>query len=335
LADYRYWRIFCHLNEGASSQTGIGELEFRTSISGSQAASGGTPMCGSFSGGFEVGNAFNGTYSTSTTDGWICLGTYDSNGGYGPFHDWIGYDFGEGNEVEIVEVAIWPIHGSGGSTAPTNIILEYSSDGSTWRPSGSASGISYTDDILEVITIETGGYCKYRFLLDDFGPDYRNYCCFPEIVFHDVIDGSSVITDANTYATASTIYSGTYVLLKALDGDTGTVWHSLAEVDETAHWLMFECFLSAVDVVEYKLTSRTDGFAAADTPIGWRLQKWNYGTETWVTIDTITVEDVWSALETRTFVIPFSGWTGKICGVENPSKICGVAVTDIAKVSGV
>jgi len=30
-----------------------------------------------------------------------------------------------------------------------------------------------------------------------------------------------------------------------------------------------------------------------------------------------------------------SGWTGKICGVTNPSKICGVAVANISKVSGV
>jgi len=29
------------------------------------------------------------------------------------------------------------------------------------------------------------------------------------------------------------------------------------------------------------------------------------------------------------------GWTGKICGVTNPSKICGVAVANISKVSGV
>ena len=29
------------------------------------------------------------------------------------------------------------------------------------------------------------------------------------------------------------------------------------------------------------------------------------------------------------------GWTGKICGVTNPSKICGAAVANISKVSGV
>jgi len=29
------------------------------------------------------------------------------------------------------------------------------------------------------------------------------------------------------------------------------------------------------------------------------------------------------------------GWTGKICGVENPSKICGVAVANISKVNGI
>ena len=35
------------------------------------------------------------------------------------------------------------------------------------------------------------------------------------------------------------------------------------------------------------------------------------------------------------YSIAASGWTGKICGVTNPSKICGIAVADIAKVSGI
>jgi len=28
-------------------------------------------------------------------------------------------------------------------------------------------------------------------------------------------------------------------------------------------------------------------------------------------------------------VVEDTGWTGKICGVTNPSKICGVAVADV------
>ena len=37
----------------------------------------------------------------------------------------------------------------------------------------------------------------------------------------------------------------------------------------------------------------------------------------------------------RASEVEAAGWTGKICGVINPSKICGVPTSDIAKVSGV
>ena len=48
------------------------------------------------------------------------------------------------------------------------------------------------------------------------------------------------------------------------------------------------------------------------------------------TDDSLLLEDGSSMLELEGL-----GWTGKICGVTNPSKINGIAVADIAKVCGV
>ena len=48
------------------------------------------------------------------------------------------------------------------------------------------------------------------------------------------------------------------------------------------------------------------------------------------TDDSLLLEDGSSMLELNVL-----GWTGKICGVTNPSKICGIDVADIAKVDGV
>ena len=45
---------------------------------------------------------------------------------------------------------------------------------------------------------------------------------------------------------------------------------------------------------------------------------------------THVVREVLRALEAES-----SGWTGKICGVTNPAKICGIAVADISKICGV
>ena len=45
------------------------------------------------------------------------------------------------------------------------------------------------------------------------------------------------------------------------------------------------------------------------------------------TDDSLLLEDGSSMLELETL-----GWTGKICGVTNPSKICGVPTSDIGEV---
>ena len=45
------------------------------------------------------------------------------------------------------------------------------------------------------------------------------------------------------------------------------------------------------------------------------------------TDDSLLLEDGSNML-----VLEYLGWTGKICGVTNPSKICGVPVCDIEEV---
>jgi len=48
------------------------------------------------------------------------------------------------------------------------------------------------------------------------------------------------------------------------------------------------------------------------------------------TDDSLLLEDGSSMLELNVL-----GWTGKICGVTSPSKINGIPVANISKVSGV
>lgn len=301
MADHRYWRIYGHLTPGMVNRMTVAELELRTSVGGSQAATGGTALSGTFyNANYAASKAFDGTLYTTY---WICLGNHDANGDFGYFHDWLGYDFGEGNDVDIVEIAICPRE-SYPNDSPKNVVLEYSDDGTNWYPKSYAINISYSESTKEVITLTaTSGPDKYKFLFDDFPAAYRNYAAIAEIEFRESVDGADTIDDSNAYGISSTYINAASFIIKTIDGNAATVWHSANVVDETAHWIEYWFFSKQIDLVEYQITARNDMYAPNDTPIAWRLQKWNYSTEAWDTIDTIIGEAAWSAGESRQYVV--------------------------------
>ena len=139
---------------------------------------------------------------------------------------------------------------------------------------------------------------------------------------------------------------------------------------ESPHWLKYQ-FASAQTIVAYAWRTRND--AARNFPSDFKLQGSNNDSD-WDDLhsvsslsdpgqDTLTAiynvsspasyiyyrllitgmtkvgsTSNWTAINDFLLIkaMPVSeGWTGKICGVTNPSKICGVAVANISKVSGV
>lgn len=138
---HRYWRCANVVCASTPYALSCGELEFRTSIGGAQAAVGGTAIAASFSNQapfdadpLVAAKAFNGLNS-------VTADIYHQNQSpVGP--QWIGYDFG--SPVEIVEVAV--AYRGDGANQPTQVWrrcdIEVSSNGTDWRLYSVASGFN-------------------------------------------------------------------------------------------------------------------------------------------------------------------------------------------------
>lgn len=114
----RYWRL--EMQGRSSAITYCGELVLRTTAGGAQGATGGTPISSADYPGYPKANAFDGNPSTL----WL-----PSNGAN--VFGWIGYDFGAGNEKDIVEVAV-DLTGHQAVSTPEYMQMGYSLDGTNW-----------------------------------------------------------------------------------------------------------------------------------------------------------------------------------------------------------
>lgn len=127
MAAHRYWRLYC--TAGASpSFFDIQEIELRTAIGGIDQTGSGTASASSQAGGFEADKAFDNNNNTT----WFTPG---SN-----LPAWIKYDFGAGNDKDIVEVTLKAWNGGEMVTA---FQLQYSDDNATW---------------IDKYRVETGGW---------------------------------------------------------------------------------------------------------------------------------------------------------------------------------
>lgn len=130
MAAHRYWRLMVR---GAASTPGVGELQMRTSIGGTNVATGGTPSASSSQGAYTADKAFNGiTNDTGSGNGWFSNSTTGSDGiGSWP---WLQYDFGAGNEKDIAEIVIFAPGSAGVNVGnmPTAWSFQWSDDGVKW-----------------------------------------------------------------------------------------------------------------------------------------------------------------------------------------------------------
>lgn len=131
MAAHRYWRIRCRVVNGdTDSITTIGELQMRTSLGGSNVATGGTPIASSqYSATYPATKAFDGL----TTDNAFGSRWASAVPGTG-VQPWLGYDFGAGNEKDIQEIVIY-VPGSTDLALkqfPVAFDWQYSDDNATW-----------------------------------------------------------------------------------------------------------------------------------------------------------------------------------------------------------
>jgi len=139
MAAHRYWRIL--LKTAVSANGGIGELQMRTSIGGSNIATGGTASASSvFNASYAAAKAFDGlTIDTGVGNGWAALAFAGSDGlGSRP---WLKYDFGSGNDKDIAEIVMFApgASGMGAAEMPTSWDFQWSDDNVRWTTQRSYS----------------------------------------------------------------------------------------------------------------------------------------------------------------------------------------------------
>ena len=126
MAAHRSWRAL--VSRGNSSIVAIGELTLRTVAGGAQAATGGTAYASSVWGaGFEAAKAFDGVVGAGGggTNCWESAASFQGG------DEWVAYDFGAGNEKDIVEVIVATFVEST-SYIPARILMQWSDNGTNW-----------------------------------------------------------------------------------------------------------------------------------------------------------------------------------------------------------
>lgn len=190
MAAHRYWRVLIRAN-GGGANPGIGELQMRTSIGGSNVATGGTASASSVTGTYTAAKAFDGlTTDTGVGNAWAAASW--------PLNDWpwLQYDFGSGNAKDIVEIVLFAPGASGLSVTnlPTAFHFQWSDDGTSWTTQRSVQ----IDTSVSPWALSSSKIIDVRAL---GAIDIHNYTLFTEVPFHPyVTPGQPVapIYDPNT-----------------------------------------------------------------------------------------------------------------------------------------
>ncbi len=116
----RYWRVRAY-NVQSGTNYALAEVEFRATIGGPDQAAGGTAIASTVFSGRPAANAFDNDPATL----WATA-TDAIEGG------WIGYDFGVGATITVLEISLKARNDSSFGQAPVQFVVEYSNDNVTW-----------------------------------------------------------------------------------------------------------------------------------------------------------------------------------------------------------
>lgn len=281
MAAHRYWRVYINALVSASD-TGIAAVYLSTS-SVVQAASGGTASADSV---YDVSYAASKAFDADPQTIWAT--------GSGTFPHWIKYDFGSGNDKDIVAFGITARNDSFATTqSPKDFKLQYSDDDSSWTD----AGITVTSETTWVAA-------QTRFYPTASKQEWRLNCTAVEsgavsiarLDMRSSVGGASVI--GNGFADSSSHYvdSPTYAADNAFDGNAATFWGAATSPPQ---WIRYR-FPAATNVLQYVIQAPPSG-NNTQTPKTWTVDYWDGST--WVTADTQTSVANWSAGETRTYTI--------------------------------
>ncbi len=288
MAAHRYWRIYSYKTD-YEPWCAISEIELRTTEGGADQTGGGTASADS---NFDANNNAPKAVDNNAATTWITASATS------PPH-WWAYDFGEGQEKDIVEIAITPRGGGLYLQTPQRFDLQYSDNGSDWTLlyaffhdwQDGNQVVFNSDDAADTGT----GHRYWRLYVTETG--VANWCAIGELELRTAEEGED--HSHLGLASASTTYSFyTYYPELAIDNNTGNAWVSTQAAGPWWWKLDFGPLLR--EVVEINITPRGGGLYN-QTPAVFDLQYSDNGSD-WTTL--FSVDTVWENGTARTFSGP-------------------------------
>lgn len=296
-AGHRYWRVSC----GSITNCSNVELQFRTTANGSQAATGGTPIASSNYGGFPP------TQSFDSNNGTFWLAITPTN--------WIGYDMGSGNSIDVVQIA-WTSRSGYPGESPTDHEVSYSDDAATWTVAWTGTFSAWTSGSSTQISTkpagDNGGYQQWRLLVSRASTNVS----FAEVSMSETSAGANRVPGATI---SSDVTYGDYLPFLASDGDASTFY--LGAGGSYPHWWKAD-FNSGTKwpITEVKITARSDGYHA-EAPIQFCVQRTSDGS-TWVS-SWCVLTTTYTSGQTKTFQRP--AYADSLTGGHRCWRIVGTA----------
>jgi hypothetical protein len=274
---HRYWRVFSSANNGNSTQTGIADVEFRSTAGGSDLTGSGTALSGGS--GSDV-SAPSGAYDGDLNNGWVRSATSSV---------WIGYDFG--SAVAVAEVQLRALNTSPDRNIKTGTV-DYSDDGTNWTTAFSFSIWAWTPNqnrTLPEAAIASGYYRSLRINITSL--DGGSNAAIAEIEFRASIGGADQATGGNAVASST---NTTFVASNAFANDgTSSQWVGVG----VANWIRYD-FPSPVQLLEATIQAVTTSFNRS--PKDFTIEGSNDGS-TWATLFSPSSQTGWTSGQTRTF----------------------------------
>jgi len=296
-AAHRYWRVLMPigvLGGPGREYCTVAEMRMATTVGGANVCTGGTGIAGNTLGAYSASNAFDGNTGTF----------YSSNSGSAnTVNNYIGYDFGSGNDKAIVDVFL-DAYSTFGNDLPGWGIAQYSDDGSSWTSDfGMAAAIGTIGNNLAAGL--TGGARYHRLL-----------CTAAQ-------SGNQIVIQEITAKTASGAGSGTFGLAFCArdisqDSYAGAYYTTGAAVVETSlnewqsantagdHWVDFDFGAgNAPAITTLQLRSSYGGsYTSAPSACKWQIST---DRASWVDVQSFNLA-TWTAnnqLQTLTVSNPY------------------------------
>lgn len=286
MAAHRYWRLKNRATN--SGQIGMGQIIMAAVPAGAQQCVGGAPFAsGTYGGSLDTSKSFTG----NAGDNWFQSGGQNYDGG------WIGYDFGAGNDKNIVEVRV--------SGAPS----DYASQMNIWDVESSDDNVTYNFEwtcyhegwndgaVYTTFTKPTAGSsARFWAILVSATINGNLDLVLSELHFHETIGGGNVApTDANYFPR-----NGSYPIGNAHDNDLSTIIYAGVSNRGVLVWYDFGVDKS---IAQIEISSSDAGGGNNARCVSTAYILYSEDGRAWLRGSSIEAQAAWGSEETREFAL--------------------------------